>query len=334
MINIAIIGAGFMGDTHARCYGEIEESKVLAVFDTNSETGIALAEKYNCVYYDDFDKMTDEQNIDVIDICLPTFLHKEFVFKAARKKKNIICEKPITLKLEDFDEMVKEIKAAGVYMYVGQVLRFWPEYTKAKELYDQGELGGIRYVFAGRFSEHPDWSQWYRLPENSGGGLFDLHLHDVDFMCHMFGKVVRVYATGQKNDLGCWNFVSSTLHFENGISVSVHGVIEMEKGFPFTTQLRIVGSKKTYESNMRAGSNLQNVAGSVRETIVYDDGNAAVMRMDFKDAYELELREFVHCFDRKKRSEVISLESVRNVLCTILALRKSLETGNIVDVEY
>lgn len=111
---------------------------------------------------------------------------------------------------------------------------------------EAGELGTIKYARASRLSEHPAWSEWYRRAENSGGGLFDLHLHDIDYLCYLFGKVKQVYAVGRKNSVGCWNHVATSLTFENGMEATAEGILEMPSGFPFTTELNVVGDKKAY----------------------------------------------------------------------------------------
>lgn len=334
MVRIAILGAGFMGRGHGDAYLKIEKAEIAAVFDKNEELGHAFAEKYHCAYYGGFSQMVQECQFDVVDVCLPTFLHEEYVIRAAESGKHVFCEKPATLGVDSFDRMTAAVKKAGVQMMVGQVLRFWPEYVNARALYKSGELGVLKYVFAARLSEHPAWSSWYRKPENSGGGLWDLHLHDIDFIYWMFGRAKSVYATGQQNELGCWNHVSSVLTFPSGISATVQGVIEMEKGYPFTMELRLVGSDKTYEYEMKAGANLENVAASKRETRLYDDGKITLMPLDERDAYGIELEHFVNCIDAGKASEVITIEQVRDVLCTMEAITESLKTGSKMDVNY
>ena len=74
---------------------------------------------------------------------------------------------------EALDRMLDAAEKAGVQFAVGQAVRFWPEYVKTKQLYDAGALGTVKYARASRLSVHPAWSEWYRKPENSGGGLFD-----------------------------------------------------------------------------------------------------------------------------------------------------------------
>ena len=108
----------------------------------------------------------------------------------------------------------------------------------------------------------------------------------------------------------------------------------MEKGYPFTMELRLVGSDKTYEYEMKAGANLENVAASKRETRLYDDGKITLMPLDERDAYGIELEHFVNCIDAGKASEVITIEQVRDVLCTMEAITESLKTGSKMDVNY
>lgn len=332
MIRVGIIGAGFMGNTHAKAYTNINSSKLVAICDKKEATVRKLADEYKCEYYTDVDLMLKEKEIDVIDICLPTFLHEEYVYRSAQASKNIICEKPITLDLEKLDGMIKEVEKNKVQLFVGQVLRFWPEYVKAKEMYDNGELGQLKYVFAARLSEHPKWSEWYKRPENSGGGLLDLHLHDIDFMCWLLGDVQSVYATGQKNQSGSWNYVSSILHFKSGVSATIQGVMEMENGYPFTMDLKLVGSKKTYEYIMRAGQNLEDINSSSRNIYIYDNGVVENYKFSEVDAYQVELGHFIECLENEKASDIIDIYQARKVLATIEALKESLETGNKVDL--
>ena len=96
MVKIAIVGAGFMGDTHATAYENMENAVLMAVCDQNAEKGKALAEKFHCAHYADFNEMIAACELDMIDICLPTFLHEQFVIQAANAGKHIICEKPVT----------------------------------------------------------------------------------------------------------------------------------------------------------------------------------------------------------------------------------------------
>ena len=254
----------------------------------------------------------------------------QYVLLAAKHKKHVICEKPVTLSMGSLERMLAAVSEAGVQFAVGQAVRFWPEYVKTKELYDAGELGVVKYARASRLSVHPLWSEWYRKPENSGGGLFDLHLHDVDYLCYLFGKVKQVYAVGQKNAVGCWNHVASSLTFENGVQATAEGIIEMPKGFPFTMELNVVGDKKSVSYRMRAGTNLEDVASAVRETWLYGGDEPQLLDIDPFDAYQRELEDFIGHIEAGTPITSITPEDVRHVLSVILAIRTSLETGQTV----
>lgn len=327
MVHVAIIGAGFMGETHLTAYQAMSNAKVTAVCDLNETPGRALARKAGCAWYADAAGMLHTAQVDAVDICLPTFLHEQYALLAASCKKHILCEKPVALSLEALDRMLCAAQQAGVQFAVGQVVRFWPEYVKAKQLHASGALGTVKYARASRLSVHPAWSEWYRKPENSGGGLFDLHLHDIDYLCYIFGRVKQVYAVGRKNDMGCWNHVASSLTFENGVQATAEGILEMPEGFPFTMELELVGDKKAVCYRMRAGANLEDVASAIRETWLYGDGSPEKLAIDPYDAYQKELEHFIGHIDAGTPITAITPQDVRHVLTVIHAIRTSLETG-------
>ena len=333
MVNVAIIGAGFMGKTHLTVYQNMNHAKVTAVCDLNEKQGRALAEEVGCNWYPDGEQMLAAEQIDVVDICLPTFLHEQYALLAAKHHKHIICEKPVTLELDSLDRMLTAAEAAGVQFAVGQAVRFWPEYVKTKELYDSGALGTVQYARASRLSVHPKWSEWYRRAENSGGGLFDLHLHDIDYLCYLFGKVKQVYAVGQRNSVGCWNHVASSLTFENGVQATAEGIIEMPEGFPFTMELNVVGDRQAVSYRMRAGVNLEDVASAVRETWLYGGEGARQLDIEPFDAYQNELTHFIDHIDAGTPITEITPADIRHVLHVIHAIKTSLETGRTVQME-
>jgi len=334
MVKVIIVGSGFMGQTHGAAYKNMEQVQVVAICDKNVEKGVKFSEEFFCTYYESCEAALEKEDIDVVDICLPTFLHEKYVLLAAYYKKHIFCEKPVTLSLESLDRMISAAEVAGVEFYVGQVVRFWPEYQEAKKMYTD-RLDEIKSVYCARLSEHPKWSDWYKQVDSSGGGLFDLHLHDIDYLCYLLGKVKSVYAVGKKNTYECWNHVTSILNFENGISATVEGIIDMAVGYPFTMVLRLVSENQVFDFEMKAGSNLENVADAKRNTYLYiNTGESKKLEIEMKNAYQIELKHFISCINEGKKSDIISTESVRNVMCTILAIQKSLETHQEVMVDY
>ena len=124
MIKLAIIGAGFIAQAHASAYKQIKNAQIIAVTDKIKETGLKFAKEYNAKFYDSLGELLQDKEINMVDICTPTFTHEDIVVKAAAAKKNIFCEKPLTLTLKSADKMINAVKDNKVKAMVGHVLRF------------------------------------------------------------------------------------------------------------------------------------------------------------------------------------------------------------------
>ena len=332
MQKIVIIGAGFIGGVHAQASANSEMLELTAICDTNEKVGTEAAKKFGCAFYSDAEKMLSEVEADIVDICVPTFLHKRNILLAVKHGKHIVCEKPITLTLEDMDEILDAVKKAGVQFMVAQVIRFWPEYVAIKKMYDNGDFGDVKMVYANRLAQHPNWTQWHKDPLNSGGGLFDLHLHDIDAVSFMFGQVERVYAVGWQSETGCYNHVVTTLTFKNGVRAVVEGAFDMTENYPFTMSFRLVGETKTAEYSMTAGFNLEDIASSRRDLFIFKNGKSP-MKADIdvsEDAYQTELDYFAQCVEKGEALTVITPGQSREVIRIMLAIRESIKTGRVI----
>lgn len=334
MLNIGVIGPGFIGGTHMAAINNSDKLNLVAVAGSNEEKGGKAAQEYNCKWYADPEEMIKEEDIDIVDICVPSFLHEKYVFLAAKYKKHIICEKPITLSVDSFDRMTNAAKEAGVYFMVAQVIRFWPEYKDIKKRYDAGEFGEIKMVYANRLCQHPVWTTWHHDPEKSGGGLYDLHLHDIDVMRYIFGPVKRVYAIGWQSKTGCWDHVITSLTFENGVNAAVEGAFDMTENYPFTMQFRIVGDGKSADYILSAGLNLEDVGSAARQEIIFETGKDPVQAdVDInEDGYQNELEYFAGCIEDSKENTIAPLSQSREVLQILDAVKESLKTGRAVEL--
>ena len=173
MIKAAIMGAGFMGKMHAEVYRNLSKARLVAIADIDLEKAQLLADKYGTTAYSGLEELLNQEDIDAVDICLPTFLHKEYVIKAARLGKDILCEKPLALRVEDAEEMIGEAKKAKAKLMIAQVIRFWPEYVKLKKIYESGELGRLLSITLTRLASTPTyaWDNWLTDTQRSGGGV-------------------------------------------------------------------------------------------------------------------------------------------------------------------
>ena len=331
MLNIAVIGAGYIGLMHSVAAFYSDKVNLVAIAERNEAAGKPAAEKYNCKWYADAEEMLQKEDIDIVDICLPTFLHEEYAVLAARYGKHVLCEKPVALSVEAFDRMTEAAKKSGVKMMVAQVVRFWDEYVDIKNRYDAGEFGKIKMAYAARLAQHPTWTAWMRNPEMSGGGLYDLHTHDIDYLRYLFGPVESVYAVGYKNDSGCWNHVVSNLTVKNGVKAVAEGAYEMTQNFPFKMYFRITGDDLTVEYNLRAGLNIKD-GNSTRTELICKTGEEAnlISQEKHNDPYLAEINYFADCVENNVEPEKMPLAQSREVLQILAAINKSLETGEVV----
>lgn len=333
MLKAAIIGGGYIGRVHASAYKNSKKVELIAVVDVNEKAGQALSEDFDCTFYKDAQKMLDAEKPDFVDICVPTFLHEEFVLLAAKNKTDVLCEKPVALNLESLDRILDAVKSSGIKFMVAQVIRFWPEYVVIKEMYDNGDFGKIKMVYANRLAQFPAWMNWNQDPSRSGGGLFDLHLHDIDVCRSLFGEVDSVYAIGYKTKAGCWNHVISSLTFKNGVKCVVEGAYEMTNEFPFTMAFRIVGEDVTEDYLFSAGMNVDDPTSFKRALMRYETGKAPVkIDVEDYDAYLAEIDYYSDCLNSGAPTDLVPIEEVKDVVKILLAIKESLETGKTVNL--
>ena len=328
---VAIIGGGFISNIHAQCYKNLG-IKIEAMADISEKVRQEFEEKYNCKTYSSAEEMLENvsDNIDLVDICAPTFLHEELILLALKYNKHVICEKPLSINIDFVENIIDKFENNNRYLMTAQVLRFWAEYVKIKEWIEEGVFGNIKLVSAMRLAQHPK-SEWFYNPKKSGGGIFELHIHDIDFLCYLFGDVKEVYANGSKDENESWDFINSLIKFKNGISASAQGIFGITDNYPFTANMKVIGDKATAEYSLSAGVNLDSDGKQSNSLILYRKGKEPIIEnIKSKDAYELELEYFIDCVKNNKKPEIVSLDSIKRTIKTINCLIESLESGNIV----
>ncbi len=204
-MKVAMIGMGGISKTHRKCWKKIEGMEVVAVCDIRKENADAAAEEMNAKAYYSYEEMAANEKFDVLDICLPTYLHAEYAVKALESGVHVICEKPASLKIKDIDRVYDAAEKNGRNVMIAQVVRFWKEYLFLKEAYETGKYGSLMSGRMTRLGSTPtaSWDDWMRDPERSGLVPFDLHIHDLDFIIYAFGKpesMQRFRAKNEKQD--------------------------------------------------------------------------------------------------------------------------------------
>ena len=191
MLKVGMVGTGGISNAHILGWKQVPEAQITSVCDIRRDKAeSAAAEAGGARVWTDFEAMLAAERFDIIDICLPTFLHADFSVKALNAGCNVLSEKPVSLKREDVRRIYAAAEANGKHFMVAQVLRFWREYEALKEAIDSGRYGKLLSGRMIRLGNCPAWSwgNWMKDPDRSGLVPFDLHIHDLDWMVYALGK--------------------------------------------------------------------------------------------------------------------------------------------------
>jgi UDP-N-acetylglucosamine 3-dehydrogenase len=332
MFQVAMIGSGFVAKQHALAYQSLPGTNMAAIINPYPEEAADLVKEFACKYYATLDEALKEIKIDIADICAPTYLHEQYVIQAAKAGCHVLCEKPVTFTLESFDRMTAACRENGVRFMVAQVARWWPEFVSIKDYLVNDKLGKIQMIYEKRLCQLPPWSVWHRDPKKSGGGLYDLNIHDVDFLVSIYGKPKSVYAIGWKTEMGCWMHVVSNFIWKNGVKAIVDTCLEMPGPWPFSIEFRGSGEKGTLHYVLQAGLNIAD--GEHGSNFVWYPAGAEQpqpLQVELRDMFKDEIEEFITAISENRQAAVTPGQS-RQVLEVILATKKSLEEGTTVDI--
>jgi predicted dehydrogenase len=330
MLKTGLLGAGMIGKMHIDGFLSMKSkiARYTAVCDIDETKRNDFAQEYNLRAFADVDEMLADPDIDIVDLCLPSFMHEQFAVKIAKAKKHILIEKPIAFTLEAARNIFAAARENDIRIMVAQVIRFWPEYAKIKEICNSGALGDIVTVYAGRLGQMVTWVDWYKDPAKSGETLMNLTQHDIDFLHYLLGEPVSVYSAGTCDANNNHNDVMNIFRFACGANAMVDGSLSMTAGYPFTMRMRVLGTRGTLEFTYTAGENIG--PGSASALMWYRPGEKGqkVEAGDY-DPYGKEIEYFAECITSGKDPEIVSELSVMQVLASILAAKESLVKGEI-----
>jgi len=202
VLKVAVIGLGKMGQRHLENWSQLDDIQIAGLVGSDQKILTSLSSKYNTQGFSRLEDLFAGVEVDVVDICLPTFLHYQFVREAALANKHVICEKPIGRTVSEAQAIIDICQKQNVQLYIGHTLRFDPEYANAHDQVMKGVIGNPGVVRLSRGTATPVGKKsWYADPEKSGGMILDLGIHDIDWLLWTFGSVQRVMAKHIKREL-------------------------------------------------------------------------------------------------------------------------------------
>ena len=308
MLKIAMVGVGGITGAHIPAWDAMPDAELGAICDIRPQRMEPYPDKR---HYLDFDEMLEKEEIDILDVCLPTYLHVEFVLKALNKGINVLCEKPISLNKEDVKIVYEAAEKNNVKFMVAHVIRFWPEYEVVKKIYDERKYGKLLSGNMSRLSQIPSWSwdNWMFDEDRSGLVPFDLHIHDFDFLVYAFGapKNFKSY----RSKLPEQDYFNAIYQFD-GFFVSTEASW-YKASYPFTVGFRfqfenaVVEWKNNVLTVYECDGKKYNPIGAVAN----DTGDIGLPP---SNAYANEIRYFANCVINDTMPEKVKPDELETVI--------------------
>lgn len=250
-IRVCLVGTGRAGQVHAESLvHHIPAGRLVALVDPNPAALERTASRFGIESrFKSFQEACDHVPFDGLVIATPTFTHRELAVTAANRGKHVFCEKPMALTIEECDEMIGAAERNRVFLQLGFMRRFDPDFQAAAARIEAGEIG--RPLLIRSLTHGPGLPPvWARDVERSNGMLAEVNSHDWDsvrWLAHSDPK--RVYAQvsnfkGAKHGVDTPNFYDTALvniRFESGALASISGVCPCDYGYD--ARVEIVGEK-------------------------------------------------------------------------------------------
>lgn len=328
MLKAALIGFGGIAQAaHLPAYRNLQERgkvKLVAVCDIDPqrftkamEINIGGAQDSSSMdfrRYTDWEDMLDHQEVDMVDVCLPTFLHAQTTVELLKRGYHVLSEKPMALDYEQSMTMVETANQAKGQLMIGQCLRFASGYTFLKDAIEANTFGKPMSAVFRRMSGPPvwGWDNWFMDYERSRGCLLDMHIHDIDMVRFLFGEPDAVSCVTQ--DVYSRDDIAHSRLMYRGMSVLAIGDWSQE-GTGFTADYRVAFEKATV------------VLDSEGVTVYPRGGEAYKPELDDKSFYEAEIEFFVDLIASGADNVINPPSSAAMTVKLIDTLRESARSG-------
>jgi predicted dehydrogenase len=254
MVRFGLLGCGRIARRHSELLGgnQIEGARLVAVCDVVKERADAVAIKFGIPAFDNLDEFLAREDIDAVAVLTPSGMHPQHSIACARAGKHVVVEKPMALRLQDADDMIRACDEAGVKLFVVKQNRFNVPVVKAREALEAGRfgrlvLGTVRVRWC-RDQSYYDQDPWRGTWAYDGGVLTNQASHHIDMLEWFFGDVISVHArsTTALVNIETEDTAVATLKFRNGAL----GIIEATTAVrpkDLEGSLSILGEKGTVE---------------------------------------------------------------------------------------
>jgi len=330
-LQLAVLGLGFMGSTHVKALRAAPGVDLAAVYSSDDQklSGDLTAIRGNIGgpgekldfsgvrKHRSLEDALADPAVEAVDICLPTDLHEIVAVAALRAGKHVLVEKPMALDAFAVDRMIGAASRFRRVLMAAHVLRFMPPYTALRQAVYGGQMGRVRFAAFRRRCAAPSWGGWLLNASQSGGGVFDLLIHDVDMCLHLLGKPESVVAAGVTDAASGVDFIDAQLYYPDAVA-NIQGGWHHLSEYPFSMGYTVALEGGTVEYHSCDGGPKRYAPGQpVRD-----------LEMPAADAYAAEIGYFVDCCRQQKVPALCPpKESADAVKLMLLLLESRLRGG-------
>ena len=332
MVRVGIIGLGFMGRMHLSAYEKIHGVSIVAISDVDPKraagdlsggwgnvAGAATGLKGDFRGTTDWRELIQWSEVDIVDICVPTPQHVEIAIAALAAEKHVLCEKPMANDSQDAHRIAEAAaKAKGMFM-PAMCMRFWPQWAWLKAAVIDGTYGKVLGATFRRVASMPPG--WFADGAKSGGAILDLHIHDTDFVYHLFGMPVGVFSRGYVKTSGRTDHIVTQYIYSHIPVVSAEGSWCMADTFNFSMRYTVNFENATADFDISREKPL----------MLHSQGKATPIEMT-GDGYEAELRYFIDCVQTNRRPWIVTADDAVASIQIIEAEQRSLTQGGAVKI--
>ena len=335
---VGIVGLGCVAGSHIMNFNTMPNFNVTAIMSRRDldPKQIKAQHGVDAKVYNNYDKMLEDKDIDIIDICTPHPFHPEQTIKAANAGKDIIIEKPIGIRFEDTIKMLEAVEKNKVKTSVCFEVRFMG-ITKAMEsIIKEGLIGDIYYTECDYFHGIGPWYGQFvwGIKKNMGGSsLLTAGCHALDVMLFLVGNEVDEvysYSTNTTNEIyKPYEFDTTSvtlLKFKNGLTIGKCASV-CDCSQPYVFNMNMVGSHGSIKNDLFFSKKIEGLRDWTKMDVqLIDSGDVA------HHPYELVFSHFAECLDKGKET-INNLSSAFETHRVIFAADKSAETGKPVSLK-
>lgn len=330
-VRVGVVGLGMMGWTHLDVYAKLEGVEVVAVADRDPDrlSGKVRAggniegqaqggfDITSAKGYTDAAELIAAEDVDVVDVCLPTPAHVPFGLMALEHGKHLLIEKPLARNSADAKKLVDAAEASDKIVMPAMCMRFWPGWTWLKKAVDEQSYGKVLSANFRRVTSHPK-GRFYADGAACGGAALDLHIHDSDFIQHLFGMPSAVTSTGYSKPTDEVDHIMTRYHYADVPMVVAEGSWALVDGFGFSMR---------YTVNFENATAVFGEEGDTPLRLIEEGKESRYIELEEGMGYEHEIRYFIDCVKQGRAPQRVTLADAANAVRLIEAEVESVREG-------